>query len=209
MENNAFKGSLFGGFNRADVIDYITKSSAESTARIASLEADVDKLCEQERELRASERALQTRNDALSAELTAAESERDALREAKSEADAALAALRAEVEALRTENAALRAETESLRPLAEQYAAVKAHLAGIELDAHERAETYERSVRERLDAMLDDCRAQCSAVLATLGDTCATVTGELRRAESSISTLPAAFTALRTGLETLGEKKDA
>ena len=36
MENNTFKGSLFGGFNREDVIDYIKKTSAESTAPAAS-----------------------------------------------------------------------------------------------------------------------------------------------------------------------------
>lgn len=42
MENNTFKGSLFGGFNREDVIDYIKKTSAESTARIESLEGDID-----------------------------------------------------------------------------------------------------------------------------------------------------------------------
>ena len=52
MENNTFKGSLFGGFNREDVIDYIRKTSAESTARIESLEGDIDKLCAQEQELR-------------------------------------------------------------------------------------------------------------------------------------------------------------
>lgn len=40
MENNTFKGSLFGGFNREDVIDYIKKTSAESTARIESLEGE-------------------------------------------------------------------------------------------------------------------------------------------------------------------------
>ena len=56
MENNTFKGSLFGGFNREDVIDYIKKTSAESTARIESLEGDIDKLCAQEQELRTQAR---------------------------------------------------------------------------------------------------------------------------------------------------------
>lgn len=205
MENNAFKGSLFGGFNRTDVIDYITKSSAESSARIAALEADVDKLCAQERELRTQLRSLQAENDALKSSLHEAEAERDALRDSKAEVDSALTALTAEAEALRAENASLRAEAETLRPLAEQYATVKTHLAGIELDAHERAEAYERSVRERLDAMVGECRAQCDTVLATLGDTCASVSNELRRAEVSVSTLPSAFNALRAGLEKLSE----
>ena len=182
MENNTFKGSLFGGFNREDVIDYIKKTSAESTARIESLEGDIDKLCAQEQELRTQGVALDTANDELTA-------------------------LRAEAEALRAENASLRAENDKLRPMAEQYSTIKEHLAGIELDAHQRAEEYERGVHERLAAMIGDCRAHCDSVLSTLGNTCINVTGELRRAENSISSLPAAFNALRAGLERLEEDK--
>ena len=81
------------------------------------------------------------------------------------------------------------------------------HLAGIELDAHQRAEEYERGVHERLAAMIGDCRAHCDSVLSTLGNTCINVTGELRRAENSISSLPAAFNALRAGLEKLEDDK--
>ena len=91
--------------------------------------------------------------------------------------------------------------------MAEQYSTIKEHLAGIELDAHQRAEEYERGVHERLAAMIGDCRAHCDSVLSTLGNTCISVTGELRRAENSISSLPAAFNALRAGLEKLEEDK--
>jgi len=55
--------------------------------------------------------------------------------------------------------------------------------------------------------MIGDCRAHCDSVLSTLGNTCINVTGELRRAENSISSLPAAFNALRAGLERLEEDK--
>ena len=118
-----------------------------------------------------------------------------------------LTALRAEAEALRAENASLRAENDKLRPMAEQYSTIKEHLAGIELDAHQRAEEYERGVHERLAAMIGDCRAHCDSVLSTLGNTCINVTSELRRAENSISSLPAAFNTLRAGLEKLEEDK--
>ena len=195
MENNTFKGSLFGGFNREDVIDYIKKTSAESTARIESLEGDIDKLCAQEQELRTQVSTLRGEND------------RDTLRAALDAANDELTALRAEAEALRAENASLRAENDKLRPMAEQYSTIKEHLAGIELDAHQRAEEYERGVHERLAALIGDCRAHCDSVLSTLGNTCINVTGELRRAENSISSLPAAFNALRAGLEKLEEDK--
>ena len=207
MENNTFKGSLFGGFNREDVIDYIKKTSAESTARIESLESDIDKLCAQERELRAQVGSLRDDNDRLAQENRDTVSERDTLRTALDAANGELTALRAEAEALRAENASLRAENASFRPMAEQYSTVKEHLAGIELDAHQRAEEYERSVRARLTAAIGECRAQCDTVLATLSNTCINVTGELRRAENSVSTLPAAFNTLRAGLEKLEEDK--
>ena len=207
MENNTFKGSLFGGFNREDVIDYIKKTSAESTARIESLESDIDKLCAQERELRAQVGSLRDDNDRLAQENRDTVSERDTLRTALDAANGELTALRAEAEALRAENASLRAENASFRPMAEQYSTVKEHLAGIELDAHQRAEEYERSVRARLAAAIGECRAQCDTVLATLSNTCINVTGELRRAENSVSTLPAAFNTLRAGLEKLEEDK--
>ena len=64
MENNTFKGSLFGGFNREDVIDYIRKTSAESTARIESLEGDIDKLCAQEQEPCAAKTAASPKSTA-------------------------------------------------------------------------------------------------------------------------------------------------
>lgn len=200
MENNTFKGSLFGGFNREDVIDYIKKTSAESTARIESLEGDIDKLCAQEQELRTQVSTLRGENDRLTQEHNDAAAERDTLRTALDTANGELTALRAEAEALRAEN-------DKLRPMAEQYSTIKEHLAGIELDAHQRAEEYERGVHERLAAMIGDCRAHCDSVLSTLGNTCINVTGELRRAENSISSLPAAFNALRAGLEKLEEDK--
>ena len=198
MENNTFKGSLFGGFNREDVIDYIKKTSAESTARIESLEGDIDKLCAQEQELRTQVSTLRGENDRLTQEHSDAAAERDTLRAALDTANDELTALRAEAEALRADK---------LRPMAEPYSTIKEHLAGIELDAHQRAEEYERGVHERLAAMIGDCRAHCDSVLSTLGNTCINVTGELRRAENSISSLPAAFNALRAGLEKLEDDK--
>lgn len=214
MESSNFKSTLFGGFDREDVIQYITRASADSTARIESLEADVDRLCAQERELSTQLAALRGEKDALSADLLAASGERDSLRTSLDGANAELAelraaldSLRAENTALRTEKDALRAEAEKLRPLAEQYTAVKTHIAGIELDAHQRAEAYEHGVRERLNAAIDECRAHCDSVLSSLSTTCIKVTEDLRRTETSVSSLPSAFSALRESLDRLDESK--
>ena len=42
---NTFKSSVFGGFNRDDVIRYIEKTSLESKQQIEALEQESDGLC--------------------------------------------------------------------------------------------------------------------------------------------------------------------
>ena len=63
---NTFKSSVFGGFNRDDVIRYIEKTALESKQQIESLEQESDGLCRENAELRDK--------------LAAAERERDAAR---------------------------------------------------------------------------------------------------------------------------------
>ncbi len=212
MESNAFKSALFGGFDREDVIQYITRTSAESTTRIESLEADIAQLTEQEDKLRIQRDCAEDSNRRLTERLEQAETSLADTRQSLESANSDLEILRAELEALREENAALRAEKDSLRaeaeelrPLAEQHAAVKAHIAGIELDARQRAEAYERGVRERLAAAIGECRAQCDTVLSSLSSTCIKVTEDLRRTETSVASLPSAFSALREALDKLDE----
>ena len=49
---NTFKSSVFGGFNRDDVIRYIEKTSLESKQQIEALEQESDGLCRENAELR-------------------------------------------------------------------------------------------------------------------------------------------------------------
>lgn len=214
MENNTFKGTLFGGFDREDVIQYITKASAENTARVETLESDIARLTEQEDKLRIQRDSAEASNRRLTERLERAEQDCAETSAALERAKGELETLRAELElareeaaALRAENASLTSENNDLRPLAEQYTAVKAHIAGIELDAHRRAEEYERSVHERMTAAIDECRTHCNGVLASLSATCIKVTEELRRTENSVASLPSAFSALRAGLDKLEESK--
>ena len=49
---NTFKSSVFGGFNRDDVIRYIEKTSLETKQQIEQLEQESDGLCRENAELR-------------------------------------------------------------------------------------------------------------------------------------------------------------
>ena len=196
MENNTFKGSLFGGFKRSDVTAYIAKSSAESQERIAALEADVEKYSTSEQELREQVETLTAEKEDLSRELTM-------LRGLYMQAQASLEEknpVEAEVEALRSEIA-------ELRPQVEEYNAMKTHIASIELEAHHRSETLERSVREQLAALVDTCRTQCFSTLSALNETCSDVSARMHSIDEAVNALPASFEALRGGLDQLDELK--
>ena len=97
MENNTFKGSLFGGFNRQDVMNYIEKASKESAqlleenaARIAALEQDVGAKGEELSALRAERDRLQSDLKDACASYQATQSELDAAQEAYADLNEAL-----------------------------------------------------------------------------------------------------------------------
>ena len=202
MEDSTFKSVLFGGFKREDVINYIAKVSTDSNRRIEALEADVDRLCSQERELRNQINALTEERNTLAEKLRLSSDTCDMFRDS-------LSSMQSEHEKLHADITAFQKEVSVLRPQATEFAAVKAHIADIELEARRRNDELEASTRERLSAMLQECQLQCEKVLSTLGETCAYVSGELRKADASICTLPSAFSALRKGLNELDQSKKA
>ncbi len=203
MEGNSFKSSLFGGFNREDVIRYIEKTAAEANERIAALEKERDAL---DQELTGLRQTLQTESETterLSAALAEARDGREAAETALTQAVAELEQLRAEFAAAQEETSTLSSQVAHLRPQAEEYSSVKNRIAGVELLAQQRADALEAATRKRLFALIGACKTQCEQALLTLGDTCSNVSTELRRADAMVSQLPAAFQTLRSSLEEL------
>lgn len=66
---NTFKSSVFGGFNRDDVIRYIEKTSLESKQQIEALEQESDGLCRENAELRDKLAAAEQERKRLLSEL--------------------------------------------------------------------------------------------------------------------------------------------
>lgn len=226
MSTVTFKSSLFGGFNRGDVIRYIEKSALESRDRIAALESDMDKLVKENHGLRDELDAVTGARDRLSGAVHDNLEKQEELRAALDAAKEELNVLRARFDALSSERDALQAEVARLRPQAEEYCAVKSRLPELELaareradayetqtraradayehDTRERADTYERETRARVNALVNNCRSQCDLILSTLGEACANVTDVLHKSTETVSRLPAAFQTLRRDLDGLG-----
>lgn len=190
MESNSFKSTLFGGFRRKDVIDYIEKSASESSERISALEKSGGRLSQENATLRDDLASVTDARDRLSDALADNLGKQESLSAALNEAKDALETLRAHVAALTAERDALRAEVEKLRPQAEEYSAVKSNIADIELSARRRADELEAETRARLRDMIDACRQQYTQAMAVLNDACVNITKELHKTDSSISKLP-------------------
>ena len=237
---NTFKSSVFGGFNRDDVIRYIEKTSLESKQQIEALEQESDGLCRENAELRNKLAAAERERDKLAESYSTASSAQDALKKGLTAAQETISELRAQIEegaqklasakadcdrqlkakeeaaeqriaeleaqhaerlsAAEQERKRLLSELDELRPQVEEYGRVKAHIAGIELSARERADALDAATRERLQAMIAACRGQA---LSTLGATCESVSNELKRADAAVAQLPEAFTTLEGQLDEL------
>ena len=222
---NTFKSSVFGGFNRDDVIRYIEKTALESKQQIESLEQESDSLCRENAELRDKLAAAERERDKLAESYDTASGAQEALKKGLTAAQETITELRAQLEEsaqraafaqkeherLRAAQKAeheremqkLQAELETLRPQVEEYSRVKAHIAEIELSARERADALDAATRAKLQAYIASCTSQCAQVLATLGSTCESVSAALRHADAAVSQLPGAFTTLEGQLDEL------
>ena len=222
---NTFKSSVFGGFNRDDVIRYIEKTALESKQQIESLEQESDGLCRENAELRDKLAAAERERDKLAESYDTASSAQEALKKGLPAAQETITELRTQLEesaqraafaqkeherlreaqkaAHERELQKLQAELEPLRAQAEEYGRVKAHIADIELSARERADALDAATRAKLQAYIASCTSQCAQVLATLGSTCESVSAALRHADAAVSQLPGAFTTLEDQLDEL------
>ena len=222
---NTFKSSVFGGFNRDDVIRYIEKTALESKQQLEALEQESDGLCRENAELRDKLAAAERERDSLKESYATASGAQEALKKGLTAAQETIAELRAQLEDT-TQKAAfaqkeherlraaqkaeheremkkLQEELAALRAQAEEYSRVKAHIADIELSARERADALDAATRAKLQAYIASCTSQCAQVLATLGSTCESVSTALRHAGEAVSRLPGAFTTLEGQLDEL------
>ena len=95
---NTFKSSVFGGFNRNDVIRYIEKTSLESKQQIEALEQESDGLCRENAELRDKLAAAERERDKFAESYSTASSAQDALKKGLTAAQETISELRAQIE---------------------------------------------------------------------------------------------------------------
>lgn len=128
-----FRGSTFGGFNRQDVLSYLTATESEHEAKLSQLRSELD-TCKREAE-EAKGRVLALENQLREAEKLG-KSLKESLLKTETERDKKAETLKQRDEELTK----LRRELAELTPKALAYEKIKERAATIELEAHERAQ---------------------------------------------------------------------
>ncbi len=204
---HTFKSSLFGGFNRSDVTRYIEKTALESNQRIDALEKENDGLCRENSDLRSALESVTAARDRLSDSYADLIKQNRSAEASLADAQAQLADALEKIAALEGEKAELQSAVTQLQKVSDEYAAVKAHISDIELEARQRASELEDRTHRQLSELLDSCRRRCEEITSALNTSCAGVSGELQKLDVSVAQLPAAFDALHAGLEDLEQLK--
>lgn len=196
-----FRGAAFGGFQRQDVLDYIEASAREHTAKIEALQKELEGA-------RAARAEMETERDALKAGQAAAAAELEAAIAAQTKAAAELEERAARLTRLEEENAALRARVAELEAPAQAYLAVKDRAAGIELEAHIRAQAAETAAKERvretqteLEQWALKVRARYDRLRTDMDATISHAGGELERVAKVLAELSAGFSERDAELE--------
>ena len=149
-DGKVFKNSLFGGFNRDDVLAYIESFSKQSEQEKSALRAENEKIKAQLDELtRANQELTAQKEEALSnlagmeEELQTVQSEAEAQRDIVDGAGRAAAELQA-----------FRAKVAELEEIAELYKKDKNNVASIELMAYRRAQDIEKKAKNHAEKIL-------------------------------------------------------
>ena len=149
---NSFKGSVFGGFNRNDVIRYIEKTALETKQRIDALEKENDGLCHENADLRKEVDSAAGARDRLSDSYYSMIAEQKAAKESLDQAQQELTFLREQISALTDERTSLLDRIALLQQQVDEYNTVKAHISEIELSARQRADALEEGQKLLPDA---------------------------------------------------------
>ncbi len=187
-----FRGSMFG-FNRQDVLKYIEAVHKDHAAQLQSLKEDLERERDQRSQVEeqgslANEEAAAAGQDAqrYKEELEQALKE---LRQTQSQRED----LRLRLQSAQEDLAALQKAADRMAPAAKAYEALKEKAAGIELDAHNRAQVIvkqgEEEAAEIRRRMADWLRQVESSYARLRSDVAATLSNASTQLERTVRSL--------------------
>lgn len=211
-----FRGSFFG-FNRQDVIHYIEAIHRDYAAQLASSKQDLERERSQRSQVEeqgslASEEAVAAGKDAQRSkeELNRVLAELQEVQRQREELRLKLKAAQEDLEALQT-------AADRMAPAARAYESLKEKAAGIELDAHNRAQAIIREgeaeaaqTRQKVADWLRQVESSYGRLRSDVAATLAHAGGELERTIRSLDAVTAELESHAQDLKTIaGEEPSA
>ena len=191
--DSQFRTAAFGGFHRQDVLDYLERSAKEQRDALRQLQDKVDQLQKEKDEACARLEESQTRVRVLTQEQEERRRELETERAARLAAEERAGTQERRISLLEAEGAELRGRVARLEPDAAAYAAVKERSAGIELDAHRRAqgvlnEAQDQAdqLRQRMEQWLLRVSREYDQLCSQVDATVSHAAGELDKARQSL-----------------------
>ena len=134
--DHQFRSVAFGGFHKQDVLDFLESSSRDHAQQLQELQKRLEEQTKQLESAQAEVESLRTRAEQ-------AESSRDQLHSQCQDLSERLERAERDRDQLSGQLEESRAKAEKLEPDAAAYAALKERTAGVELEAHRRAQEVE------------------------------------------------------------------
>ena len=211
--DHPFRTAVFGGFQRQDVLTYLEEQAKQSQQQREELERRLDEKKKEAENARSQAEALNGQMEQHRAECGRLREEREALMGQLEQANRDLSASRTQVsqaarelEELRKERDELQARLEALTPGAQAYEQLKDRTAGVELEAHRRAQTIQEQAREetrrlhrQVEQWLQGVEREYDALRTQVETTAAHAAQELRQANE----------CLERACARMGEQEDA
>lgn len=208
--DHEFRSVAFGGFCKQDVLDFLETTAKQNAQQRESLEKQL------EEEKKRADTAC-NRLDAAQSQVAELDRERQRLQNEGDETLAKLERTQEELRVLREENARLAQELEQqrqeiarLKPEAEAYAAVKDRTAGVELEAHRRAQAVQDEAQQQAEQLRQDTTAwlrqverEYDALRTQVESTVAHAADELSKAGSALNQVIGLLARQDVELETI------
>ena len=217
-----FRSAAFGGFNKQDVLDFLEEQAKQSAQAQQALP---DQLAESERQegaLRRESGELRRQLEEVRRELETALRDRDSLRDRLAQAEQELSASQARADGLAQELEEVRREldqaqtrTQALEPDAQAFAQLKERTAGVELDAHRRAQAIQekaegnaQKLRRQTEQWLARLAREYDALRSQVETTISHAASELEKAELCLDQVGQLMASQETALEGLSAAYD-
>ena len=213
--DHPFRSAALGGFNRQDVLDYLEKMSVENAQRQQELQQKLETAEDAQRQLSAQTAQQEE-------QLAILRRDRDQLKEQLEQVQQALASSQAQEEAqesaltaLRQERDELKARVEVLEPEAAAYETIKDRTAGVELEAHCRAQNVldqanvqAKELRRNMEQWLGRVEREYDALRSEVESTVSHAADQLEKAGKCLDKMTALLADQDVALEALSQAYD-